>query len=97
MSENMTYEEAKAHVQEIRGFYMHLFVYVIISVFLYFLNRFTSPGAWWAHWPILGWGLGVALHGASIFVENGPWGKTWERRKIKELMGDDPDRHDPQR
>ena len=56
----------------------------------------TSPGRWWFFWPLIGWGIAVAFHGASVFIENGPLGKSWERRKIRELMGENgpggPDR-----
>jgi hypothetical protein len=42
----------------------------------------TSPGFYWFVFPMLGWGLGVAIHGFTIFGI----GKSWEERKIQELM-----------
>jgi two-component system LytT family sensor kinase len=31
---------------------------------------------------MLGWGMGIIFHGFSVFG----YGKTWEERKIKELL-----------
>ncbi len=89
MTERMTYDEAKKRVREMRDFYWHLASYVIINAFLVALNWWTSPGHWWVFWPIVGWGFGLAFHAASVFIEGGPWGQAWERRKIQELMGED--------
>lgn len=91
MSERMNYEDAKEQVIQIRGFYMHLAAYLLVNLFLFVTNWLTSPGDWWFHWPLFGWGIGLALHGMSVFFEGGMWGKQWEEKKIKELMGDDQD------
>jgi hypothetical protein len=89
MTEQMSYEEARERVQEIRGFFWHLFTYLIINAFMFVLNWLTGSGRWWFFWPMIGWGIGLAFHGAFVFIENGPLGKAWERRKIRELMGGD--------
>lgn len=89
MTERMTYEEAKEQVKKIRDFYWHLFTYLIINAFLFALNWITGYGHWWFYWPLIGWGIGVAFHGASVFIESGPLGKEWERKKIRKLMGED--------
>ncbi len=88
MSKAMSYEEAKERIQELRGFYSHLLVFVLINIFLVTVNLLTSWGDWWFYWPLLGWGVGVAAHGAWVFWGRGLWGKNWEERKIQELMGD---------
>ena len=44
----------------------HLFPYVAVSVFLVLLNRATTP-QFWSVYPILGWGLGVTIHGMCIY------------------------------
>jgi len=87
MDERERYEEARKRVEELKGFYVHLCVYVIINAFLFFLNQLTSPGQYWFYWPLLGWGVGVALHALTTF--GGVWGKSWEERKIKEIMEKD--------
>jgi hypothetical protein len=87
MDEQVRYEEAKQRVSEIKGFYQHLAVYVVINAGLVAINLLTSPRYLWFVWPLLGWGIGVALHALTTF--GGLWGKAWEERKINEIMGKD--------
>jgi hypothetical protein len=46
----------------------------------------ASHGAIWFYWPLLGWGIGLAAHGLSVFGLEGFWGPDWEERKIKEMI-----------
>jgi len=85
MDDQARYEQAKKRVQEIKSFYAHLAVYVIVNAFLLVINLLTSPHALWFFWPLLGWGIGIAIH-AAIVLSGGAWGKDWEARKLKQLM-----------
>lgn len=49
-------EEAK------KGFLAHLYVYVIVNVFLALVNHLTSPDQLWFYWVPLAWGIGLAFH-----------------------------------
>lgn len=49
------------------GFQLHLIPYIFISIFLVILNRSTTPRINWSIYPILGWGMGVAIHAACVF------------------------------
>jgi len=80
------YEKAKKRVEEIKGFYSHLIVYVSVNIVLLIINLVTSPGSLWFFWPLLGWGIGVFFHAMGVFVFSKFPGKQWEERKIKELM-----------
>jgi hypothetical protein len=86
-TENETrYYKAQKKVQEIKGFYGNLFSYVVIITGLAILNFITTPGHLWFLYPALGWGLGVAAHGMSVFNYMPFLGSGWEDRKIKEYM-----------
>lgn len=86
-TENETrYYKAQKKVEEIKGFYGNLFSYVVVIAGLAVLNLTTSPGHLWFLYPAFGWGLGVALHGMSVFNFMPFLGNNWEERKIKELM-----------
>ncbi len=87
MDEQARYQEAKKRVEEIKGFYFHLVTFLIINAVLIIINLLTSPEYLWFIWPILGWGVGLVIHGFSVF--SGLWGKSWEERKIKEIMEKD--------
>ena len=83
------YDRAKRKVAEMKGFYVHLVVYIFTNIFLFIINWITSPVYWWVIWPILGWGIGLAANWFSVFGEEKFLGKDWEKRKIQELMDRD--------
>ncbi|MDR2234811.1 MAG: 2TM domain-containing protein [Chryseobacterium sp.] len=76
------YERAQKRVKEIKGFYGNLISYCIVIPFLILLNLLTDPKHIWFYFPMLGWGIGLAAHGASVFAI----GKNWEDRKIREIL-----------
>jgi len=49
------------------GFRVHLFAYVLVNAGLVAINLVTSPGYFWAVWPIIGWGLGLTAHGVAVY------------------------------
>ena len=50
-----------------QGFRIHLIIYAVVNVILIIVNLATSPGKLWFYWPLIGWGIGVALHGFGIY------------------------------
>ena len=86
MSTEDNYRKAQRRVREIRGFYIHLVVYVSVNALLFLINVTTTPNILWFYWPLLGWGIALVVHAASVFGF-GPWlGPEWEEKKIKEYM-----------
>ncbi len=86
--EQRAYEWAKKRVAEIRGFYIHLMVYVVVSIGLFAINMLTSPSYLWFLWPLIGWGVFVVLNALVVFG-GGLFGSAWEERKIHQLMEDE--------
>lgn len=86
------YFAAQKRVKNIKGFYVHLTVYVFVNIFLSFQIYWSSKNEFW-RWesfsPALFWGIGLLAHGTSVFGTNLLFGKNWEERKIKELMEKD--------
>jgi hypothetical protein len=84
--EQEKYERARKRVEELKAFYSHLFVYLAVNAGLFLLNIITSPRHLWFFWPLIGWGIGLTIHGLSVFGTQKLLGKDWEERKIKELV-----------
>jgi hypothetical protein len=80
------YYVAKKKVNEIKGFYGNLASYILVNVILLVINLATSPEHLWFFWPLLGWGLGVLIHGMTVFQWFPFLGKEWEEKKIKQYI-----------
>ncbi len=51
-------------------FYSHLTAYCIVNMSLIAINMFTTRGYFWAIFPIIGWGIGLAFHFVDTFFVN---------------------------
>ena len=71
------YEEAKRRVEARKGFYVHAFFFVFLNVI------FLAAVGWDFLWATVFWGLGLVLHGASVFFSASDWVKRWEQRAIQ--------------
>ncbi len=65
--ERMLERRARRRVGMKMGFYIHALVYVLVNLGLFAINAYTG-GERWAIFPMLGWGLGLAIHGIVTFV-----------------------------
>lgn len=48
------------------GWYIHASVYIAVNVLLAVLSAMS--GRHWAMFPAIGWGIGLAVHGAVVFL-----------------------------
>lgn len=78
-------ERADQHVRQLVGFYVHLAAFVGVNAMLVVINLLTSPGVFWALWPILGWGVKVTGHAVAVFGVPGyaDWKARVRRRYIR--------------
>ncbi len=76
---------ARKRVREIRAFYVSATLYAIIIPSLWIFN-FSAGGKIWAHWATIGWGIGLSIHGLTVFAGRSFFGSEWEERKVDELM-----------
>lgn len=95
--ENLTQNEqdlqqAKRQVEKIKGFYTHLFIYLIINVFIIASAFFDRPFTFDNFFRFstfataFFWGIGIVAHWSGVFGKNIFFGKDWEQRKIQEYM-----------
>lgn len=78
-------QRARRHVAALKGFYIHLFIFVCVMTGLFVINVATGT-EWWAQWPLLGWGVGVVGHAVAIRAPVPQVAKDWEERKIREQL-----------
>lgn len=91
--DEIKYQQALKRVKKIKGFYSHLLVYIVINTMLLIVNYANlndhGNGNFWK-WQtfntLIFWGLGLAVHGLTVFMPSFALGKDWEQRKIKEIM-----------
>jgi hypothetical protein len=87
MDEQKEYQRALERVRALRGFYVHLMVYVTVNLGLVAIDLLTDPpGLTWSYYPLVGWGAALAVHALVVFVAEGLFGSDWEERKARELM-----------
>ncbi|MDT0554428.1 2TM domain-containing protein [Patiriisocius hiemis] len=97
--DHLKYKKAQKKVTEIRGFYTHLGIYLVVNLLLLAANlglfsnspiKLWMPG--WAYFttPFF-WGIWLVFHGISVFGPKIKIGfiERWEQRKINEFMDND--------
>lgn len=88
------YNKAKKRVEAIKGFYGNLTSYIVVNIGLLIINLMTSPNELWFYWPMIGWGIGVVIHGMKVYNYLPFLGKDWEERKMKEFMDKEKEQKD---
>lgn len=81
-NENTSYLRAKERVEKLKGFYGNLASYCLVIPILVIINLNSPHKFQWFWFPMLGWGLGLTFHAFETFG----FGKTWEEKKIQEIM-----------
>ena len=61
------YRAARRRVRRKIGFLIHLLVFVLVNTGLWLINDLHG-GYRWSVWPLMGWGLGLGIHGLVIFL-----------------------------
>jgi hypothetical protein len=82
------YERARKRVEALKGFYIHALVFVLVNVGLFAINLLAG-GSWWFFWPLIGWGIGLAVHALNVFGSGNMLGRDWEERKTREFMDEE--------
>ena len=67
LTEEEILRRAKRRVGLKTGFMTHALVYLLVNLGLAAINLYTG-GQRWHYFPLLGWGLGLAIHGIVTFL-----------------------------
>jgi transcriptional regulator with XRE-family HTH domain len=79
-------QEAIQFVKGIKEFYSHLFMFVIFAIALLVFKGPTEPLVMWG---LLGWGIGVIIHGLVAFEKINFIGPGWEKKQVEKRLGRD--------
>lgn len=84
-------KRAKKQVEELKGFYIHLVIYIAVNTFILINIYLRSDNFWeWGHFVTLGaWGIGLAFHAFKVFDFNPIFGKKWEEKQIQKYIEED--------
>jgi hypothetical protein len=63
------------------GWYVHALVYLVVNVGMFAAWQFGLRSRPWPVYPALGWGLGLVLHGLSVFVLGS--GSAWRESLVQ--------------
>ena len=78
-------QQAIRRIRAKRGFWVHASIYLAVIAFLFLIWATTSSSTYpWPIWPMLGWGIGVIAHGASVYIGRS---EITEERIQRELQG----------
>jgi hypothetical protein len=53
------------------GWYLHAAIYILVNLLLFALSDQGFGHRAWSVKPLLGWGVGLALHGIAVFMLGG--------------------------
>lgn len=84
-------KRVKKQVEELKGFYIHLVIYVAVNAFILVNIYLRSDNFWeWGHFVTLfAWGIGVFFHASKVFNFNPLFGKKWEEKQIQKYIEED--------
>lgn len=79
--------KARLRVFAKKGFFIHFGVFAIVSLFFFIINILTGPDLWF-YWPVISWGLAVAIHYLVTFGVPGTdiLSQEWEEREYAKEM-----------
>jgi len=68
MNKEVSHQDARLRAKTKFDFYVHAAIYVIVIAMLAAINLINSPGYLWVLWPAFGWGIGLGVHAAVVFM-----------------------------
>lgn len=83
--------DTRSSVVSLRSLYIHALVYCVVNGVLLAIGQARPVPGHWSIYPLLVWGLVLAMHGVAVW-KAGLFRQAGEDREVRELM--DKDRRD---
>ena len=90
------YKIAQKRVKKKKAFWNHFTVWLIVSIFFFILNMVTDHSVHWWIFPVLVWGVSVAIHCVSAYgvFHNASWEQKELDKEMRKLHKNDTSRDD---
>lgn len=90
-NEENRYNRAKKKVEKIKGFYTHAIVYMVVNIMLLSMiyTGYANVTGFWnlgSFSTAIGWGIGLLVHGVSVFGKDLFFGSNWEEQKMNQFL-----------
>lgn len=89
-------QAARQYVEQLRAFYVHAGVFAVCMAIIFVVNLLVNLSAgtagewtaWWSLWALLGWGIGIAVHGVVVRLNrpSSASASSWEQRQIDKIL-----------
>ena len=88
-------QAAKRYAEQLRAFYGHVGGFATGMLIMFAVNLVTNISAgtagdwnaWWSVWALLGWGIGIAVHGFVVWLNRPSFASSnWEQRQIERML-----------
>jgi len=77
-------ETQAARKRQIRAFFSHFWAYAVVIGALAIMNIYFIGGPpYWFQWPLLGWGIGIAMHLRRVLSPDMERLRDKERRRLQ--------------
>jgi hypothetical protein len=67
MENEIIYRRAAVRSAMQRAFYRHVMIYIVVNALLVTFNLLKDPNHLWFQWGMLGWGIGLLVHGLNVY------------------------------
>jgi hypothetical protein len=69
------------------GWFIHAAVFVVVNLSLFAMSQYAFGTRQWSAGPLFGWGLGLALHGLSVwFLGTGGGLREWLVQRERDAL-----------
>ncbi|NMP15308.1 helix-turn-helix domain-containing protein [Thalassotalea sp. Y01] len=74
-------------VQDIKDFFSHVLTFMVVVPCLYIFNIMLTPEVLWINYLVIGWTIGLALHGIWAYDVISFLSPDWEKKEIEKRLG----------
>lgn len=74
-------------VERLRGFYLHLMMYIVTNGGCMAINLLTNPDSLWFFGTLIFWGIGLCVHALTVFVFDKYFTGEWELSQVEKHLG----------